>query len=69
MTEQNLVDGAKAMAKRIKIRLLEKGMTQVELGRLINEKPQQLSRAIHGDMQPKSKEIREKVYQVLDIKE
>ena len=39
----------------------------VELARLINEKPVQLNRAIHADMSPKSVEIRQKVYRVLDI--
>ena len=68
MTEQNLVDGAKAITNRIKMRLLEKDMTQVELASLINEKPVQLNRAIHADMSPKSVEIRQKVYRVLDIK-
>ncbi|WP_334427288.1 MULTISPECIES: transcriptional regulator [unclassified Levilactobacillus] len=69
MTEQNLVEGAKAITNRIKMRLLEKDMTQVELASLINEKPVQLNRAIHADMSPKSVEIRQKVYRVLDIKE
>lgn len=69
MTEQKLVEGAKTITNRIKIRLLEKDMTQVELASLINEKPVQLNRAIHADMSPKSVEIRQKVYRVLDIKE
>ncbi|KRL95541.1 transcriptional regulator [Levilactobacillus hammesii] len=67
MTEQNLVEGAKAITNRIKMRLLEKDMTQVELASLINEKPVQLNRAIHADMSPKSVKIRQKVYRVLDI--
>ncbi|MFC6290633.1 transcriptional regulator [Levilactobacillus angrenensis] len=69
MTEQSLVDGAKAITNRIKMRLLEKDMTQVELASLINEKPVQLNRAIHADMSPKSVEIRQKVYRVLDIQD
>lgn len=68
MTEQNLAEGVQAIYKQIKIRLFEKNMTQIELANLIGEGPQQLSRAIHGDMQPKSVEIRQKVYRVLDIK-
>ncbi|WP_203640719.1 helix-turn-helix domain-containing protein [Levilactobacillus andaensis] len=69
MTEQNLVDGVEAIYTQIKIALFKKHMSQVELASLIGEGPQQLSRAIHGDMQPKSKEIRQKIYRVLDIKE
>jgi len=68
VTEQSLVDGAKEITNRIKIRLLEKGMSQVELAGLIKENPVQLNRAIHADPSPKSVEIRQKIYRVLDIK-
>lgn len=69
MTEQNLVDGAKAITNGIKMKLLEKDMTQVELAHLIKESPVQLNRAIHADTSPRSMEIRQKIYRVLDIKE
>lgn len=68
VTEQNLAEGVEAIYTQIKIGLLKKHMSQVELANLIGEGPQQLSRAIHGDMQPKSKEIRQKIYRFLDIK-
>jgi len=44
-------------------------MSQVELANLIGEGVQQLNRAIHADMSPKSVEIRQKIYKVLDIKD
>ncbi|MBS0948341.1 helix-turn-helix transcriptional regulator [Levilactobacillus brevis] len=69
MTEQNLVEGAQAITSKIKIRLLEKGMSQIELSELISEGPQQVNRAIHADTSPKSVNIRQKIYRVLDIKE
>ncbi|MFC6261936.1 helix-turn-helix domain-containing protein [Levilactobacillus fujinensis] len=69
MTEQNLAEGMEAIYAQIKIALFKKHMSQIELADLIGEGPQQLSRAIHGDMQPKSKEIRQKVYRFLDIKQ
>lgn len=69
MTEQNLMEGAKQITSKIKIGLLERGMSQVELSRLIDESPVQVSRAIHADMSPKSLTIRQKIYRVLDIKE
>ena len=67
MTEQSLVEASKLITKQIKSKLLDRDMTQVELSDLIKENPQQLNRAIHGDMSPKSKEIREKIYKVLDM--
>lgn len=68
MTEEAMAAGANAIKNKIKIELLERNMTQVELSNLIKENPQQLNRAIHGDMSPKSKAIREKIYKVLNIK-
>ena len=69
MTEEKLITGAKAITRKIKIGLLERGMSQVELANLIGEGVQQLNRAIHADMSPKSVEIRQKIYKVLDIKD
>lgn len=69
MTEQNLMEGAKQITSKIKIGLLERSMSQVELSRLIDESPVQVNRAIHADMSPKSLAIRQKIYRVLDIKE
>ncbi|WP_334427180.1 MULTISPECIES: transcriptional regulator [unclassified Levilactobacillus] len=69
MTEQNLMEGAKQITSKIKISLLERNMSQVELSRLINENAAQVNRAIHADMSPKSVNIRQKIYRVLDIKE
>jgi len=67
MTEEKLISGAKAITSKIKIGLFERNMSQVELAELIGEGPQQLNRAIHADMSPKSVEIRQKIYKVLDI--
>ncbi|MCF6161976.1 MAG: XRE family transcriptional regulator [Furfurilactobacillus sp.] len=67
MTEQDLAAGAAQITESIKIGLLKKHMTQVELANLIGEKPVQLNRAIHVDMSPKSIEIRAKIYKVLDL--
>lgn len=69
MIEEKLIIGAKAITSKIKISLLERGMSQVELAALIGEGVQQLNRAIHADMSPKSVEIRQKIYKVLDIKD
>ncbi|MBT1137671.1 helix-turn-helix domain-containing protein [Lactiplantibacillus argentoratensis] len=67
MTEEKLINGAKAITTKIKIRLLERDMSQVELAKLIGEGPTQVNRAIHADMSPKSIDIRQKIYRVLNI--
>lgn len=67
MSEETLVKGALEIKKRIKLALIERDMTQVELAQLINEGQQQLNRAISGDMTPRSLEIRQKIYKVLNI--
>ena len=69
MMEEKLITGAKTITGKIKISLLERSMSQVELASLIGEGVQQLNRAIHADMSPKSIEIRQKIYKVLNIKD
>ncbi|GKT04495.1 transcriptional regulator [Furfurilactobacillus entadae] len=72
MTEQDLATEVSRISDNIKIVLLRKHMSQVELAELINTNsfpvtPPTLNRAIKGDMSPKSVEIRSKIYKVLDI--
>ena len=69
LTEQNLLEGAKQITHKIKIGLLKRDMSQVELSRLIDENPQQVSRAINADMSPKSLSIRKEIYRVLEIQD
>lgn len=66
--EDMLAEASKAMERKIKIALLERNMTQRELSRLIKENPQQVNRAIKGDMAPKSKELRAKICTLLNLK-
>lgn len=65
--EEALVESRKNLEKKIKIALLDRGMTQKELSKLIKENPQQVNRAIKGDSAPKSIELRKKIYQILNI--
>lgn len=67
MTEEMVVHAANEIKKKIKAALLERDMTQVELAKLLNANPQVLNRAIHGDMSPRSIQIRAQVYKVLGI--
>ena len=67
MTEEKLMDEVAKMRETIKIGLLRKRITQVKLSEMIGEGTVQVNRAINGDMSPKSSEIRQKIYKVLDI--
>lgn len=65
--EQSLENSAATVEKRIKLKLLERNMKQTELSDLIKENPQSVNRAIKGWTNPKSIEIRKKIYRVLDM--
>lgn len=68
MTEEATLEAqAFSVKKKIKSALLDRDMSQVELSQLIKENAQQVNRAIAGDMTPKSKEIRNKIYRVLNL--
>lgn len=67
MTEQKLMDAAAEIKENIKIALLRNHITQVEVAKKIGENEPQVSRAINGDMSPKSVAIRQKIYEVLGI--
>lgn len=66
--EEALEETKKKVERKIKFALLDRGMTQKQLSDLINENRQQVNRAIKGDTTPKSKEIRNKIYQLFNIK-
>lgn len=65
--EQTLEQSAAIVEKKIKLRLIERSMSQVELSNLIKENPQSVNRAIKGWTNPKSVEIRKKIYRVLGM--
>ncbi|CAJ2232130.1 helix-turn-helix domain-containing protein [Companilactobacillus paralimentarius] len=67
MPEQQFAEYAHEIESTIKIGLLKRNMTQKELAELIHANPQQLNRAIKGDMTPKSRELREQVARVLNL--
>ena len=66
MTEEKLMDAAAETRENIKIGLLRKQITQVQLAEMIGEGTAQVSRAIRGDMNPQSSRIRQKIYKVLE---
>lgn len=65
--ENELKKATTNVERNIKMKLLERGMTQAELSRLLNINRQQVNRAIKGDNSPKAIEIRKKIYRVLDM--
>ena len=67
MSEEMLVEGIKQNSKHIKMALTERGMTQVELAKMLSTNPQSLNRAIQGDMTPRSLELRKRINRVLGI--
>lgn len=67
MTEEMILNSVHENEKKIKRALLDRDMTQVELSRLLNVNPQVLNRAIHGDMSPRSLEIRKSINKVLGL--
>ena len=66
--ETDLKQKALETTKTIKIALMDRGWTQKHLAELMKENVSEVNRAIKGDMTPKSKEIRKKIYEVLNIK-
>ena len=60
------MDAAAETRENIKIGLLRKQITQVQLAEMIGEGEAQVSRAIRGDMKPQSSKIRQKIYKVLE---
>ena len=67
MPEQQFAKVAHDIKRSIKIALLNRDMTQKELAELIHANPQQLNRAIKGDMTPKSRELRKQIAKILNI--
>lgn len=66
--EEQLEKAQRLVERKIKLALLDKSMTQAELANLIRESRSDVNKAVKGGTLPKDKEIREKIYQVLDIK-
>lgn len=66
--EEKLANAKKQVERQIKMKLLDKNMTQTELADLIGETRTNVNLAIKGNTNPKSIEIRQKIYKVLGIK-
>ena len=65
--EEKLEEAKKQVERQIKMELLDKNMTQAELANLIGENRTKVNLAIKGNTNPKSIEIRKKIYKVLGM--
>lgn len=65
MTE--LESAAKKTKITFKVALLQRGMTQVELSKLLHTTPAQVSRALAGNTTPKDIEIQKAAAEILGI--
>ena len=65
--EENLENAKKQVESSIKMALLKKNMSQAELANLIGESRTKVNLAIKGNTNPKSIEIRKKIYKVLGM--
>ena len=65
--EEKLANAKKQVERQIKMELLDKNMTQTELADLIGETRTNVNLAIKGNTNPKSIEIRKKIYKVLGM--
>lgn len=68
MSEEQLEKAARAIEKSIKGALLDKGMTQKDLAKLVHTTPQQLNMAIKGDASSNARELRKQIAEILHIK-
>ncbi|NRN87824.1 hypothetical protein IMAU30077_01564 [Lactobacillus helveticus] len=65
--EEKLEEAKKQVERQIKMGLLDKNMTQVQLANLIGESRIRVNLTIKGNTNPKSIEIRKKIYKVLGM--
>lgn len=65
--EEKLENAKKQVEMEIKTALLNKNMTQSELADLLGESRTKINLAIKGNTNPKSVEVRKKIYKVLGM--
>ena len=65
--EEKLEEAKKQVERQIKLGLLNKNMTQAQLADLLGESRTRINLAIKGNTNPKSIEIRKKIYKVLGM--
>ncbi|NVY95929.1 XRE family transcriptional regulator [Lactobacillus sp. DCY120] len=67
MSDQQLLEAAEEVEIQMKVALLTHRITQREMAKMLHTGPQQVNRAIKGDMSPKSRRIRKQMKKILNI--
>lgn len=67
MAEQQLINAAHEIRTSIKKKLIEQEMTQNDLAKQLDVSKMYISRAINGDVSPRSIKIRKQIYKVLGM--
>ena len=67
MSEEQLAKAALNVEKEFKIALLEQGITQRKLAKMLYTSPTQVNLAIKGDATPKSRELRKQMAEILNL--
>ncbi|RHW46121.1 XRE family transcriptional regulator [Bombilactobacillus bombi] len=67
MSDQQLLEAAEQIETKFKIALLTHHITQREMASMLGTGPQQVNRAIKGDMSPMSRSIRDRMKRLLNI--
>ena len=67
MSEEQLAKAALDVEKTFKIALLDQGINQKELAKIVHTSPAQINMAIKGDTTPKSRELRKQIAKVLNL--
>lgn len=68
MSEQQLEKTVLDVEKEFKIALLDQGMNQRKLAKIVHTSPAQVNIAIKGDTTPKSRKLREQMMEILHMK-
>jgi transcriptional regulator with XRE-family HTH domain len=67
LIEENLENARKQVENAIKIGLIEKNMTQIQLAQVLGERRAAVNLAVKGSTTPKSVAMRKEIYKVLGM--
>lgn len=65
--EEKLESAKKLVEREIKMALIEKSMSQVELAQITGESRSEINKAVKGNTSPHSTELRKKIYKILGM--
>lgn len=68
MSEDKLLAAAIEVERQIKAAMVLKGVTSIQLAKRLKVSQSELSKAIHGYVNPNSNNIRQKIYKILEMK-